>query len=209
MPALANGIYGGVTPPPFQSGKYYWPQHVIPITGPITITANILYRMWMYVAETTTFSGGWFYNNGTGDNGKKIRIGVWDRSGALLKDFGEKTLNASAALRAVANSVTIPGGSLVQVGLVSDTAPVLRGVCSIMFQSAAGTAAPNILANQLGVFPAALFLSGGASNMPIGDTASFVYAALPSPITTATASITNSNNTDISGSLFPAMGLYV
>lgn len=210
MPVLGNGIYGGVTPPPYQSGKHYWPKHVMPATGAVTLTANRLYRTWDYVAETTTFAGGWFYNSGAGDNGKKLRIGVWDRAGVLLKDFGETTLTGAAALRAVANSVTIPGGSLIQIGLVSDTAPAMRGMVSVMTQSSAGTAAPNFLASQLGTFPTTIFSgNGAAASMPIGDYAAFAYAALPTPITTATASLFNDNNVDQTATTFPAMGLYV
>lgn len=206
---MFGGPFGGVAAPPFLPSKYYWPHYLEPMTAPLTITANRLYRAWMFVGETTTFAGGWFFNSGTGDTGLKLRIGVWDRLGALLKDFGETTLNGSAALRAVANSVTIAPG-LIQVGLVSDTAPSLRSMRAAGFLSAAGVVSVNPLANLLGVFSGQAATGGdGQRAMPVGDYAAFTYGALPTPITPATATILASNNADSSAGDFPAFGLYM
>jgi hypothetical protein len=198
---LLGGPFGGAPAPGFQTGKYYAPSAFFWLNNPVTLTANRLYRTWFYVGKTTTFLGGWFYNSGAADNGKKVRIGVWDENGNLKKDFGETILSAASAVRSAANTVTLPTGWY-QVGLVADTAPALYAMTSFYPFSSAGYATAS-LTMQFGTFGLTANIAP-ESNTPIGDYAAFAYAALPDPITPATATIMAAT-----GISFPLMGLYL
>lgn len=204
--APAGGPFAGINPPPFQASHYYRPHWATATALTVTLTANRLYRTWFYVPKTTTFSGGWFHNSGAGDSGDKVRIGVYDATGAtLLKDFGETTLSGAAALRSVANTVTLPGPAWYQLALVSDTTPALFAIDPLQYFSAAGMVTPSPTA-AFGAFSAALAAGSNILNSsPVGDYAAFSYAALPTPITAPTATITMAGG---SGQ-FPAIGLYV
>lgn len=199
-----GGAFFGRPIPPCIAGKFYWPQHTVPLDTTMTVTAGRLYRTWFVVDRFTTFAGGWTYNSGTGDSGKKLRIGVWDDAGVLKKDFGEVTLNGSSAVRQAANPVTLTPG-LYQVGIVFDTTPAMYCIQAIEFRTNVGLSYPNPYAAMLGSF--AVPVVGQAQSNPIGDYASFTYGALPDPITTATATIINFNSATVGG--FPILGLYV
>jgi hypothetical protein len=198
---LQGGPFGGIPAPPFQTGHIYAPHFMSFANDAVTLTANRLYRTWFYVHETTTFLGGWFFNSGAGDNTKKVRIGIWDKRGALKKDFGETTLNGSSLIRQAANTVTLPAGWY-QIGLVSDTAPALYAMSSDYVWSNVGHIATP-LAMQFGTLSVAPGASS-AANVPDGDYAPFTYGALPDPITAATVTILNTATT-----VFPLMGLYL
>lgn len=206
-PSQGGGPFGGINPPPFQTGKYYWP-HYLAFELAFTLTANRLYRYWFYVPKTTTFLGAWIRNTGTGDTGVVIRTGAWSASGALLKDFGVITLGATAVMNTAANSLTVSGPAWIQIGMVSSGTPAIMAAKAVLFASGTGASVPNILANQLGSFPAGL--AGGATdiaqNTPVGDYAAFSYAAMPDPITVATATVYDA--TSGNGNL-PMMGLYL
>lgn len=211
-PSSGGGPFGGVNPPAFQTGKLYWPHHLmIPKNGSFAITANRLYRTWFYVPATTTFLGGWTYNALLTDTGAVIRMGVWTAAGTLKKDFGVITLDNTSALRLDANSVTLGGPAWYQIGMVSSGTPGLYGLD--VGRPGGGTADDSTFVNpltiQMGMFNAALVIGTGSgfANMPVGDYAAFNYAAMPDPITTATATIVGTSS--VSAPTFPLMGLYL
>lgn len=203
---LLGGPAWGAPMPPYKAGKYYWPYQYLPMSTGLAITANLIYRAWMFIGMRQTFLGAWFANTGTGDSGKKLRMGVWDQNDVLLKDFGETVLNGSAAMRPVANAVSLPIG-WIQVGLVSDTAPAVKTMRTQSYTASSGFNQVNPIINMTGAFPASV-AGAGWYTLPEGDTAPFTYGALPNPLTAATATIVGTNNADPLGEM-PAMGLYL
>ena len=124
---ITNGPWNGVNPPIFPSGKIYIPPQLITTSLTHTTTATRLYYVPFYVPRTTTFAGAKTYNQGAGDNGETLRIGMYAEAaaggpGALLKDFGEITLTAAAALRTLASSVTVVGARWVYLCLHANSA---------------------------------------------------------------------------------------
>jgi len=201
---LLGGAFGGVKSPPFQTSKFYWPHWLVVDAATMTIAANTLYRCWFYVDATTTFLGGWFANSGTGDSGVVLRIGVWDAAGNLKKDFGVVTLTGAAATKQAANSVTLTPGWY-QVGLVSSGTPALYTMNTLAFQSNVGLPS-NPLAAKLGSFSIP-HSANAVFNIPLGDSASFTYGALPDPITAASTTIFS--YLSATTGTFPQMGLYL
>lgn len=112
-----SGLFAGKNPPHYITGAYYIPiGYSINTDGYGGTTATRVYYFPLTVWEARTFAGASVYNIGVGDNGKKIRLMVFNDNGAsggpgtLAKDFGEITLTGAAALRTVTSSWTAAAG---------------------------------------------------------------------------------------------------
>lgn len=185
----AGGIFAGVKPPKYLSGKFYLPQHCFPTSNTITLTATRRVYIPFFCAHTQTFAGIKFYNSGTGDNGKKVRTGVYAESatggpGALVAECSEVTLTGAAAIRTATGSLALVGGRMYFLTLQADTAPVLYGMTS---QEASTVA--SVFATHLGAF-ALDVSSANANTLPMADYVDTTYGAFPSTATAPTASYT-------------------
>jgi hypothetical protein len=197
------GSFGGVKRPPLVVGNYYAPHWAVWNNAPITLTANRLYRTWVFFDDPNTLAGGWFYNSGAADSGKNVRMGLWDSSGVLKKDFGAVALTGASALRSLANSVAVVPGWY-QIGLVSDSTPALYGMGGSYLVSGAGNLVPPVT-QGFGNITTPLVSSTTSNNWPIGAYAAFTYGAMPDPITAATATIYDAGT----ATAIPLMGFYL
>lgn len=112
----SNPFYGAQGAPHYITGATYLPPGFSNSGSGITTTVNRCYYVPFVVWEARTFQAVSTYNQGVGDNGKKIRMMVFNDNGAiggpgtLAKDFGEITLTGAAALRTLSSSwATTPG----------------------------------------------------------------------------------------------------
>lgn len=209
MVGIVNGSFGGVAPPLFLSGKVYIPHWMFSSGGTATVVANQIMYIPYFVPRTTTFAGAKAYNQGAGDNGKKMRIAVYGEAaaggpGALLKDFGEITLTAASAERTLANSVTLSGPAWVYLACNFDTTPAMFAMRPSFFSSNVGISTGLNFGHQFGSF--GLQVSTTAlSNMPGVDYVASAYGAFASTAVTPTA--TDAIGTGAGD--IPVMGLYV
>lgn len=111
-----SGLFAGKNPPHYITGAYYMPIGYTLDAGGYGVIATRVYYFPLAIWEPKTFAGAAIYNTGVGDNGKKIRLMVFNDNGAsggpgtLAKDFGEITLTGAAALRTLSSSWTASAG---------------------------------------------------------------------------------------------------
>lgn len=206
MVALSGGIYGGVKPPRYLSGKVYIPQHVLASSGTLAVTATRRYYVPFFCSFTQTFAGMKTYNSGVGDNGKKIRMGVYNEAttggpGTLVAEVSETTLTGASAIRTATGSMTLIGGQMYFLCFTSDTAPTMHVMGH--FTSAAGSVAPAPFSTQHGIFTWDVG-STDSRTQPLGDYVDTAYGALPSTAVAPTASVSVQ-----AVSPLPLFGLYV
>ena len=105
-----SGLFANQNPPHYFTGALYLPVGYAPNTSnSITTTINRCYYFPMPIWEAHTFQGAVIANTSAGDNGEKCRIMVFNDDGTtgpgtLAKDFGEITLDATAATRTLSSS---------------------------------------------------------------------------------------------------------
>lgn len=194
----AGGIYMGVAPPKYFTGKIYYPQHCMPSSNPTTVTSTRKFYIPMFIPFTQTFAGCKIYNSGSGDNAKTIRTGVYSQAtgggpGTLQVEFTQITLTGASAVRTATGSVTLTGGQMYFLCLHSATNPAMNSMAA---NDTYVTMSP--LANQLGSFA----LIPGA-DVPLADYVDTAYAALPATATAPTATLGTASDR------IPLMGLYV
>jgi len=109
-------LYGHLGWPKYMAGGWYRPQGYFSNGGSVTTTTNRCYYVLLGVNRVYTFAGASTHNSGTGDNGEKIRLMVFNDDavnggpGTLAKDFGEITLTGAAAVRTLSSSWSaVPG----------------------------------------------------------------------------------------------------
>jgi len=105
-----SGWFANQNPPGYITGAYYTPIGYMQGSAAVATTATRCSYVPLAIWANKTFAGVSFYNTSAADTGKKIRIMVFRDDGAaggpgtLVKDFGEVTLTAAAALRTLGSS---------------------------------------------------------------------------------------------------------
>lgn len=215
MVAFPGGSYFGITPPILMAGKIRMPPHlpIFDILGSVTLTAARYYFYAVYVDRPTTFAGAKFYNFGAGDNGKKVKVAIYNElstggPGTLAKDFGESTLTGAAAIRTLASSWSAQPGWY-YMALTSDTAPVLSPMSAFNYVTTVGWSPPANPAGMLGAFHANLLAASGiqayAGDYVAGTYANFPEATALVPTTSLYSAAAYSATT---GQVFPFFALY-
>jgi hypothetical protein len=108
-----GGSYFGVRPPRPMAGMGVRLAHLQRAFIAFTTTASRYYSAPIYLYAGTVFAGAEFENGGSGDNGEKVKVAVYEEAtggglGALAKNFGEATLTGAVAVRQIASAWTVP-----------------------------------------------------------------------------------------------------
>ncbi len=110
--ATRFGLVAGAPSPKRMSGTMMMPHYAHMVnSGGITTTATRLYFAPIFLDQVDTWLGMRAYNNGAANTGDKLRLGIYTEAsaggpGSLLKDCGEVTLTAAAAVLTATNSFT-------------------------------------------------------------------------------------------------------
>jgi len=131
--ARNQGKIDGPPPIKYISDDIIFPQFLI-VAGTFTVTANVYYEIPIYIARVEAFAGVKFRNSGTGNNGDKVKVAMYqenaDGTRTRVKDFGEATLDGSAAIRTLASSWTPSSIGWYFIRIVADDAVAFTGACS-------------------------------------------------------------------------------
>lgn len=107
---LLSGPYFGFRPPKLITGCYYPPAGFSQSNTGLATTATRCYYVPFPIFEAHTFTAASIFNTLTSDTGKKFRIMIFNDDaasggpGTLAKDFGEITLDNTAAVRTLTSS---------------------------------------------------------------------------------------------------------
>jgi len=144
-----SGVYG-VPPVKFRSGDLIVPQHLMLSFYPYTYTASLYVEVPIYIERVETFSGVKFHNSTTSNRGAKVKAAIYGETDAggrsLAKNFGEVTLDATAALRTLASPWTPDKPGWYFLRSVADGAVNVYGM-------AASSRIANSPENWVGAFP--------------------------------------------------------
>lgn len=129
--AITGGSITGTTMgmhPGYVSGRYYYPTNTGVNIGTTSVTANRLWLLPFYAAETKTWTKlGINVTATTAAAGKKARLGIYNNSGGvpttLLLDAGEVAIDAVAAVEATI-SQSLTGGNWYWLAFISDDSNV-------------------------------------------------------------------------------------
>lgn len=188
---------GGSTPPFFNeplaavdyiAGKYYGP--AVNYTNGLTSNAlagDIIYYVPFVPIKNKTFTKIGFYNGGAGDTGEKISLALYDDADKipndLITDYGEITLDASAAFREITISQATVKGTAYWLAYHGDNSTIIvqiNGIETPLFPSF-GLAGINISGSSISAFKESLAYASGfpATAAPDGGGAiPFVYFKL-------------------------------
>ena len=198
-------IYGAQGWHKYMANGLYLPQGYYSIGGSFTTTVNRCYYFPFAVNRPYTFAGAVTGNQGTGDNGEKLRMMVFRDDaaaggpGTLEKDFGEITLTGAAATRTLTSSwAAVPG--LYWGAIWHETAAAMHGMAPHYSDTAAGTF--NAM-NPVHIIPNLTWAVGVSTNSLAHalyvDTA---YGVAPSSAVTPTATIVISAGTTVGVPIF-------
>ena len=110
--------------PGYVTGRYYTPDMAYFGVGTGNSVADRLYFAPFYPQATNTFDRLGIYNTGAGDNGEKVRVGIYNsssgRPSSLVVDGGELTFAAAAALNVATISQSLTLNTLYFLAAVFD-----------------------------------------------------------------------------------------
>lgn len=201
----SNPIYGAQGFPQYITGAWYTPQGYAPNGNALTTTINRCYYVPFAIVAARTFQGASVVNQGTGDNGEKIRLMVFNDNGAaggpgtLAKDFGEITLTGASAVRTLSSSWAATPG-IYWSAVWHKTAADMYSMENYHIATAVGAINANVAGDMIGD----LGWTGGIRTVQAHyvDTA---YGAAPSTAVAPTASVINAGVT--TGAVTPAFAL--
>lgn len=110
--AKGSGLFANQNPPHYITNSYYLPIGYLGNGAGVgyDMTATRCYYFPLPIWEAHTFQGASIVNTGAADNGKRIRLMVFNDNGAaggpgtLAKSFGEITLTGAGAARLLSSS---------------------------------------------------------------------------------------------------------
>jgi hypothetical protein len=200
----------GVDPPGIPAGKVMFPPHMNAVTNTstLTVTAARYYIAPFWFSGRQTFSGALFKQGGTADNGKKVKIALYNTSasgaiGTLAKSFGEYTCDASATTKQMASAYT-PDRGWKWGEFVCDGAGVFEGMTPVRYVSSVGGTLVNPIQAFMGSIIANAFLAENTYFQHCGDYVAGTYANFPEATSLAPTNTISSGSTQ----LFPAFGFY-
>lgn len=190
-----SGLFANQNPTGYITGAYYLPIGYSQKESAYNSVATRCYYYPLAIWAVKAFAGVSFYNTSAADTGKKIRIMVFKDDGAsggpgtLVKDFGEVTLTAAAALRTLSSSWAATPGTY-WLAFWGDSIVSCEGMGPYNFDTHAGYSFEPSLTHFIGNFSAPV--TGGTGNQQVMahyvDTA---YGAAPSTAVAPTASFVN------------------
>lgn len=213
MVGFPSGPITGVNPPRYITGHTYLPYGFQPGGATAATAVNDLYYYPFFVWKTQAFAGAKTFNAGAGDNGETLRLGVYADDGAiggpgtLLKDFGEVTLTGAAALRTLANAVTLPGPAWYWMAYAANTAATIAAMAPITAATAVGYVS-NPMTSMLSGFKLSTQPNATTvANMSHGLFVNTAYGAFAATAVAPTSELSGLYAT--AGLPYPLMGIYV
>jgi len=154
-----------------------------------SVSANRIFISPLWVPKKTVIDGLWFINDGTGDSGDDVRMGLFSSTnglpGALIDETGEIALDATRDVRvaAMAADQTLEIDTVYWVGIVANAA------ISVTAESYAAVR-PNLTRIGLPVITAG-FSPWNGSNYRNGLYKNHTYGAMPDPFGTPSEATIN------------------
>lgn len=195
----ASSIYGNQNPPKYITNAYYIPNgYSAPNTATFNTTINRCYYVPFSIHSAHTFQGACVHNGGAGDNGEKIRLMVFADAdggpGALVKDFGEITLTAAAALRTLSSSWAA-GPGIYWAAIWHETAATMYGMSPFFYGTGVGSAGSGTIGMNAALGDkSATALS--ANRLVAAHYVDTTYGSAPATAVAPTATVVN---TDLTG----------
>lgn len=205
-----GGPMNGVDPPGLGAGMIIFPPNLMPVTNTTTLTATAAryYIAPFWFNGRQAIAGATFSNSGTGDNGKKVKIALYNATnsgpGSLAKSFGEITLNGSALIRQLASAYVPPRGWY-WGEFVCDGAGAFHGMAAVRIVSSLGSSdVGEPYGPLLGMDTTTFGLAENTGARNIGSYVGGTYANFPE----ATSLVPATSVQGGTGNLFPAFGFY-